>query len=298
MDLIGQVVEERYLVEQELGAGAMGSVYRARHTRLGRPVAIKVLHSRLLADDMMRRRFEREARIAARLQHLNVVGVIDVGTAPDGRDLMVLDFAPGRCLADLMTTPLPTARVVSLVLQMLRGLDHAHGVGLVHRDLKPDNIIVETSADGDVPRIVDFGIAVLREVDGSIEGRRLTTAGTVLGTPMYMSPEHARGEAMDHRSDLFALGVMMYQMLAGRPPFDGSAYELLLANISCDPPAMSRRGGIDVDPRLEEFVRTLMARDPSKRYASAHVALLALEAISKRAPRARPVPTALHEAGA
>lgn len=279
MNLIGQIVEERYRVEQELGSGAMGTVYLARHVRLGRPVAIKVLHDRLLADDMMRRRFEREARIAARLHHLNVVGVIDLGNAPDGRDLMVLEYAPGRCLVDLVGAPMTSERVVSLAIQMLRGLDHAHGAGLVHRDLKPENVIVQTTPDGEVPRIVDFGIAIVREVDGSIESRRLTTAGTVLGTPMYMSPEHARGEPLDHRSDLFALGVIMYQMLAGRPPFDGSAYELLVANVSCDVPSFFRRAGVVVDSRLEAFVRTLMNRDATKRFPSAHAALILLEAL-------------------
>jgi len=271
----------------------MGTVYRARHMRLGRHVAVKVLHGHLLAQETMRQRFEREARIAARLRHLNVIGVLDLGQAPDGRDLMILELAPGRCLADMIAAPMKTERIIALVTQLLRGLDHAHGFGLVHRDLKPENILVEETADGEVPRIVDFGIAVLRDADGSVEGRRLTTAGMLLGTPMYMSPEHARGEALDHRSDLFSLGVIVYQMLAACAPFDGGAFELLHANVSLDAPAIRERAGVIVDPRLEAFTRKLMARDSNRRFASAHDAMLELGRVGRTLEARSARPTAI-----
>jgi len=273
-ELLGQVVEDRFVVEAELGAGAMGTVYRGRHVKLGRQVAIKVLHDHLLRDDTMVERFEREAHIAARLHHPNVTGVIDIGTTPSGRRLMVMELAPGVCLAEMVGAPLARERVVALARQLLRGLDHAHGVGLVHRDLKPENVIVEQTKDGEIARIVDFGIAILREP--SPEMRRLTVAGTVIGTPMYMAPEQARGEDVDHRCDLFALGVILYQLLAGRPPFEGSGVEIMIANITRDAPPIA-----DADSRLERFARMLMARDVRARFQTAYDALLALDLIDR-----------------
>jgi serine/threonine-protein kinase len=278
-DLIGTIVEERYRIEQVLGAGAMGCVYRARHTRIGREVAIKILRDDLVREPALVERFEREARIAARLRHPNLVGVLDVG-----ENLMVMELAAGRCLADLVGAPLPRARVIDLVAQLLRGLEHAHAAGLVHRDLKPENILVERHADGtETARIVDFGIAVLRDRDAtSPEGRRLTDAGLVVGTPLYMSPEQATGKAVDHRTDLFSLGVIVYELLAGVPPFYGTGAEVAYANVTRNPPLIAERvRGVAVDPLLEAFARKLMARRRDDRFASAHDALAALELIDR-----------------
>ena len=281
--LVGSIVEDRYRIEAELGAGAMGTVYQGRHIKVGRTVAIKVLHDHLVKDEAMVERFEREAKIAARLKHKNLVGVIDIGTTNDGKRLIVLEFAPGRCMADLVTKPMQRERVISLTRQLLLGLEHAHKAGLIHRDLKPENVLVETLADGsELPRIVDFGIAVLRDggEESKVEGRRLTTNGVVLGTPLYMSPEQAKAEAVDERTDLFALGVMVYEMLAGTTPFEGSGVEVMMLNIMQDPPSIATRTGRHVDPALEAFARKLMARDANDRYASATDALVALEAIA------------------
>jgi len=284
---VGSIVEDRYRVEAELGAGAMGAVYRARHIRVGRTVAIKVLHDHLVQDESMVARFEREAKIAARLEHPNLVGVIDIGTTDDGKRLMVLEFAPGRPMADLVSTPMQRDRVIALTRQLLRGLEHAHAAGLIHRDLKPENVLVEKCADGtEIPRIVDFGIAVLRDGtvdDSQSEGRRLTTTGVVLGTPMYMSPEQAKGETVDERTDLFALGVIVYEMLAGTTPFQGSGVEVMMLNIMQDPPSIATRTGRNVDAHLEAFARKLMAREVADRFASASEALAALETIANDA---------------
>jgi serine/threonine protein kinase len=287
---VGSIVEDRYRIEEELGAGAMGAVYRGRHIKVGRTVAIKVLHDHLVQDDSMVARFEREAKIAARLKHENLVGVIDIGTTTDGKRLMVLEFAPGRPMADLVTAPMHRDRVIALTRQLLLGLEHAHAAGLIHRDLKPENVLVESCADGtEIPRIVDFGIAVLRDSgdDSQTEGRRLTATGVVLGTPMYMSPEQAKGEVVDERTDLFALGVMVYEMLAGTTPFEGSGVEVMMLNICQDPPSIATRTGRHVDAHLEAFARKLMAREASDRFASATEALAALDAI---AADAVPVP--------
>jgi len=280
--LVGSIVEDRYRVEAELGAGAMGSVYRGRHVRVGRTVAIKVLHDHLVREPEMVARFEREARIAAKLKHPNLVAVIDIGTTPDGTKLMVLEFAPGRPMSELVCMPLRRERIIALTRQLLLGLEHAHGLGLVHRDLKPENVLVERTRDGvEIARIVDFGIAVLRDGDESPEDCRLTMTGTVLGTPMYMAPEQARGERVDHRADLFALGVIVYEMLAGKPPFEGSGVEIMMLNIMQDPPSIMTRAGRDVDALLEAFARKLMAREACERFASASEALRVLQLVEQ-----------------
>ena len=293
--MVGTVVEDRYCVELELGAGAMGTVYRGRHIKVGRTVAIKVLHDHLVQDATMVERFEREAMHAARLKHPNLVAVIDIGLTPAGKKCMVLEFAPGRCLADLVSRAMPRERVIDLTRQLLLGLEHAHALGLVHRDLKPENVLVEEHADGrSTPRIVDFGIAVLRDTDGTVgDGRRLTCTGSVLGTPMYMAPEQARGESVDHRADLFALGVIVYELLAGKPPFEGSGVEIMMLNMVQDPPSVATRAGIEVDPRLEAFARKLMAREADDRFASAQAALEALDGIEHACV---PVPVREHDA--
>jgi eukaryotic-like serine/threonine-protein kinase len=276
---IGSVVEERYRIEAELGAGAMGSVYRGRHVKVGRTVAIKVLHDHLVRDPEMVERFEREAQIAAKLKHPNLVAVIDIGTTDDGKKLMVLEFAPGRPLAELVCMPLRRDRVIALTRQLLCGLEHAHELGLVHRDLKPENVLVERTSEGnEIARIVDFGIAVLRDDCGD---GRITTSGLVVGTPMYMAPEQARGEAVDGRSDLFALGVTMYQMLAGKPPFEGGGLDIMVLNMMQDPPSIATRTGRHVDPLLEAFARKLMAREASDRFATASEALRVLDLIAR-----------------
>jgi len=279
--LVGTVVEDRYCIEAELGAGAMGTVYRGRHVKVGRTVAIKVLHDHLVQEPSMLDRFEREAMIAAKLKHPNLVAVIDLAVTQDGKRCMVLELAPGRCLADLVQQPTPRERVIDVTRQLLLGLEHAHSLGLVHRDLKPENVLVEQHTDGKVtPRIVDFGIAVLRDGDdNSPDGRRLTSTGMVLGTPMYMAPEQAQGETVDHRADLFALGVIVYELLAGKPPFEGTGVEIMMLNIMQEPPSVATRAGIDVDPLLEAFARKLMARERADRFASATAALQVLELI-------------------
>jgi len=276
-DLIGQVVLERYLVEAELGSGAMGTVYRGRHVKLARAVAIKVLHPELVDDRTMLARFRREAAAAARLRHPNVSGVLDVGESA-GHQVMVMDLVEGVPLSELMTAPLARGRVLHLLREILRGLDHAHAAGLVHRDLKPDNIIVELDAHGaEVPRIVDFGIAALRG-DDVVTGGKLTETGALIGTPLYMAPEQARGERVDHRADLFALGIMMFEMVTAALPFDGSALEVVIANMNEDLPAIAARApGVAVDPVVERFLRRLAARDPARRFASAHDALEILQ---------------------
>jgi eukaryotic-like serine/threonine-protein kinase len=297
-DLVGQVVLARYVVEAKLGQGAMGTVYRGRHIKLRRSVAIKVLHEDFANHPTMLERFRREAEAAARLRHPNVSGVLDVGELADGHPLMVMDLVDGASLrvimdaagdagdagdaADTVTIGLGRPRIINFVRQILAGLDHAHAAGLVHRDLKPDNVIVELDHHGtEVPRIVDFGIAVFL-TDEAGAGGRLTETGALLGTPLYMAPEQAKGDPVDHRADLFALGVMLFEMLSGTTPFDGSAVEIVIANMNEDVPAIAARAPhVTPDPVLELFMRRLAARDPARRFASAHDALVMLDLVER-----------------
>ena len=279
-NLVGKTLLDQYVVESELGAGAMGTVYRARHAKLKRLVAIKVMHDHLTGEPTLLERFRREAKLAGKLNHTNVVSVLDVGETPDGKPVMVMEFAKGYSLAETMRGPVPVERMLTLLDQLLHGLDHAHGVGLIHRDLKPDNVIL-TSGDGgeEVARIVDFGIAVLRTPDESVEGGRLTASGMIVGTPQYMAPEQAKCEPTDHRADLYALGIMMYEMIAGVTPFDGTAMEVALKKIDHDPPPFSERAPrVVLDRVLEAFMRKLLARDVDRRFSSARAALDVLDA--------------------
>ncbi|HEY5946745.1 MAG TPA: protein kinase [Kofleriaceae bacterium] len=283
--LIGEVLANRYLIESKIGEGAMGAVYRAKHVKVGRAFAVKVLHSRLLVDNKVLQRFEREAELAGRLRHPNVIGVVDVGETPDGLRYMVMDFAEGPDLATLLDeAPMPPQRVTHIVRQLLEGLFHAHEQGLIHRDFKPENVIIEKDSHGqEVPRIVDFGIAILREGGDSTDGPgRLTTNGLVLGTPHYMAPEQAVADPIDHRIDLFALGIMIYEMLSGKLPFDGSGAEVARANLLLDPPPISQRVPyLDVDPLLEAFARRLMAKKRDQRPATAKAARDLLDLIER-----------------
>ncbi len=282
--LIGREIANRYRIEHKLGAGAMGAVYRARHIKVGRSFAVKVLHDRALSDEKVAQRFQREAELAGKLHHINVVGVVDVGETDDGIHFMVMEYADGPTLGSLIDGPMDPERVIDLVRQMLDGLEHAHGHGLVHRDFKPDNVIVELARSGNErPRIVDFGIAILRD-QASQPGRadRLTTAGLVLGTPHYMAPEHAMGEGVDHRIDLFALGVIVYEMLTGRLPYDGDGVDVARANLlHATPPMGIRVPTVTVDPLLEAFTRRLMEKKPDDRPESAKAARALLDLIVK-----------------
>jgi len=262
----------------------MGVVYRARHIKLARSFAIKVLHPQLLTNEKVRRRFEREAEVAAKLRHENVIGVVDVGETSEGLRFLVMDFAEGDTLGALISLGAMTStRTLKILQQLCEGLQHAHDAGLIHRDFKPDNVIVQRDKDGaETPRIVDFGIALLRDEASSTERERLTTAGIVLGTPHYMAPEHASGGEVDHRIDLFALGVISFEMLTGRLPFDGEGAEVARANMMFEPPRMRQVAPhVDIDPLLEAFTRKLMARSLDDRIPSARAARDILDLIEK-----------------
>jgi serine/threonine protein kinase len=279
---VGQPFAGRYVIESFVGQGAMGRVYKARHTRMSRHFAVKVMFGDLAADATMRARFGTEAEAASRLDHPSVINVFDYGTSAEGLVYMVMDFIEGQSLAaSIEAGPMPEPRVRRLVRHIIAGLGHAHGRRLVHRDLKADNVIVVPGPGGDeVAKVIDFGIAMMREQDSS--AARLTAVGVVIGTPAYMSPEQACGEPIDHRSDLFSLGILVYEMLAGKKPFDGHPFEIARQNVAVTPPAVAERApGVRVDPLFEAFVFKLMAKAKDDRFQTAEEALAALDHVDR-----------------
>jgi len=270
-----------YEIIGRLGSGGMGVVYRARDPRLDRDVAVKVLPDDFATDPGRLRRFEREARAAGALNHPNVVVVHDVGTA-SGTPFVVMELLEGETLRQrLRSGALAPRKAVELAVQVALGLAAAHERGIVHRDLKPENLFL--SRDGRV-KILDFGLATLRPPDaGSGSGERTltreTSPGAILGTLGYLSPEQARGQESDARSDLFALGAVLYEALAGQPAFPGaSAADTLSAILREDPPAL--RPGTDLPAGLENIVRRCLEKNPAERFASARDVGFALEAVS------------------
>ncbi len=269
-----------YLVQALIGGGAMGVVYRAAHIDTNRIVALKVLRRKLLDEPKVVERFMREARLAARLGHPHIGGVFELVQVED-RYALAMELVEAESLSSILTMPLPHERVTLLVGQLLRGLEHAHAMGLVHRDLKPDNILLEWRNRRDHARIIDFGIAIAS--DGSPESvERLTGDGQIIGTPAYMSPEQGRGGAVDHRSDLYALGTIMFEMLAGTLPFDAARpIEVLGIKMRRDAPRIDERvPGLIVDPLLERFCLKLMARVADDRFETAREALTVLDLIA------------------
>ena len=265
-----------------LGSGAMGEVYRARDPRLEREVAIKVLLEEV-ADRKQLGRFEQEARAAGALNHPNVLAVYDVGTH-DGAPYVVSELLEGQTLrARLEGGPLPVRKALDYALEIARGLAAAHDKGIVHRDLKPDNVFVTN--DGRI-KILDFGLAKLtrptplvREGDQGT-GPRATESGVVLGTVGFMSPEQVRGEAVDHRSDIFSFGALLYEMLTGVRAFRrDNAVETMNAILKEDPPEVSRTGR-GISPGLARLVRRCLEKRAGDRFHSAHDLALALEAAS------------------
>jgi len=276
--MLGHILNGRYIVQELVGVGSVGRVYKARHVRLDRTYAIKILFGEFAANPKTRTRFLREATAASRLLHPNLLSVLDVGETERGLVYMVMDFVAGEDLHHVLVrdAPLPRRRSVDLIRQIARGLGYAHERGVIHRDLKCENVMITSTADEEIARVVDFGIALTEEA--LLPGQRLTTAGTVLGTPAYMSPEQLCGQEIDQRSDLFGLGVILYRMLCGRFPFDGTPLEMATANLNEDPlPIAKRVPGLKVDPRLEALAFRLMAKDPMDRFPSAREVLEELD---------------------
>jgi serine/threonine-protein kinase len=270
--MVGQRVNN-FLILRMLGEGGMGAVYEALHPTLRKRVAIKVLRRELAFDAAVVQRFFNEARAASSIRHPNIIDIIDLGLLPDGVPYLMMELLEGESLAQLLARegPLPIERAVDLGLQAARALEAAHRKGIVHRDLKPDNLFLiadPTNPGHQQIKVLDFGIAKLLGDLSAISVN--TVAGQVFGTPPYMSPEQCRGQAgeTDHRSDVYSLGIILYEMLCGKPPFSGGGLgDVMMMHLTTEPLAPGRLRP-DLPPALEEVITTALAKRPAERFAS------------------------------
>src|SRR5499426_644390 len=279
-----------YEILSPLGAGGMGEVYRARDPRLGRDVAIKVLPASFSQDPDRLKRFEQEARSAGVLNHPNVTIVYDIGSQ-NGAPYVVQELLEGETLrSELAGGRFSPRKAIDYAIQIAQGLAAAHEKGIVHRDLKPENLFVTNN--GRV-KILDFGLAKLTQTEGSANVTNLPTAtepGVVMGTLGYMSPEQVKAKPADARSDIFALGAILYEMLSGQRAFRGdSAGETMAAILKEDPPDLSLTNP-SVSPAVERVVRHCLEKNPERRFHSAHDVAFALETVSGSAAVPVPVP--------
>lgn len=272
--LIGTTLADRYEVQERIGSGAMGAVYSALQTGLGREVALKVLKRDLTWGGDTIARFRREAKAMSALTHPNTVQVYDFGSTQDGKLFLAMELLRGELATDhlMRTGPLPIFDAIKYVQQVLRSVSEAHDKGIIHRDLKPDNIFLADDDQGGPPRVkvLDFGIAKAIEGDNKLDQFE-TQDGTVFGTPRYMSPEQAQGRRLDHRSDLYGVGIMLYEFLTGTPPFvDADAVIVMAKHIRELPEPLSKKVTDRVFPAsLERVVQRALAKSPEERFESA-----------------------------
>jgi eukaryotic-like serine/threonine-protein kinase len=281
--LVGATLGGHYVIEALIGVGAMGRVYRAHHVRLlNKRYAVKVLYGELTASATMRMRFAHEAESASKLDHPNVVGVLDFGCTETGLMYLVMDLVGGPTLGALVEQgPLLRARALAFARQLCEGLAHAHERGIVHRDFKPDNILVSGTPGSEVLRIADFGLAISKTDDD--DDARLTTSG-VMCTPTYAAPEQLLGRDIDHRADLYALGVTLYELLTGGVlPFARGSGDVVVWKMTTEWPAVSSQAK-NVDKGLALLVRQLLARDPAARPASANDVIVTLDNLARKPP--------------
>jgi serine/threonine-protein kinase len=283
----GSVIRGKYRILGKVGQGGMGAVYKALHLAFDELRALKVIAPGLLHDQLFVERFKHEAVITRKLQHPNAVRVDDIDEAEDGRPFIVMEFIQGKSLKKLIQeeAPLPVSRVCSITKQVASALDAAHRLGMVHRDIKPDNIALIESPEGELVKVLDFGIAKVKEARlGATSGGTLTSTGVVIGTPQYMSPEQAkgkRGDELDGRSDLYSLGVVMYEMLTAALPFNAdTTMEMLLAHIE-QPPRPIRTLRPELHESIASLTMRLLEKDPARRPASAKALIEELEAAEK-----------------
>jgi len=275
-----------YRILRPLGQGGMGIVYLAEDTRLGRPVTLKVLHAHDTADEKRRERLRFEARAAAALVHPNI-GAVHALEDLDGQLCIVGEYMPGRTARDMLGTAgaLPLKEAIDVAVQVARGLDAAHRHGIIHRDLKPENILV---GDNGVARILDFGIA--RSVTVQADRPRLTEPGAAVGTPGYMSPEQLEGGAGDFRSDLFAFGTVLYELVTGKNPFQGATSSSTAARVlTLEPAPLSSLNPLS-PVQLDAIVETCLKKHPEERYACAADLVKALESLAQPLPSGVPTP--------
>lgn len=270
--LLGKMLADRYLIQSIIGHGGMGVVYKARHELMDRIVAIKMLQSQLITDSQSVKRFQHEARAASRLNHPHVITLFDFGVSPTGQPYLVMDYLSGISMSDLIQKDgqVSVDRTLNILIQACQALDHAHKQGVVHRDLKPGNImLIEHEGQKDFVKVVDFGVAKLSTFSGD-EAQKLTQTGEVCGSPVYMSPEQCLGQKMDNRSDIYSLGVVLYEALTGHLPLLGkNMVETMSKHIGEKPPSFNTvRPDLYIPERLEAVVFRCLEKDPAARQQS------------------------------
>ncbi len=281
--LIGQTIDGRFRIVEVIGKGAMGKVYRAVQLPLNRAVAIKLLDSRYGAgkDESFKQRFLVEAALTSKLNHPNTVRVLDYGSTRDGLFFLAMEYLDGETLEKLLTKgPLPWHRVLSIGQQMARALREAHELGVVHRDLKPGNVVLlHADDDADFVKVLDFGL-VKSFVEGhELEGRAITQQGMLMGSPPYMAPEQGEKNRADPRSDIYSLGTMLFEMLTGKPPFSGGgALEVILKHVHQPVPAIVAPSKFEAVPEaLQAIVMRCLAKSPMDRFQAMDELLIALQ---------------------
>lgn len=266
---IGTVLDNKYELVALLGEGGMGAVYEAQHRLINRRLAVKFLHPQYANNDEVVTRFQREAQAAAKIGHENIIEITDMGTASDDSPYIVMEYLEGADVKTVLETQgvQSVERTARIMVQALSALQAAHDANIIHRDLKPENIfLIHKSSNPDYVKLLDFGISKFKELE--TDGQKaLTQTGTVLGTPHYMSPEQARGEQnLSPRSDIYAMGVIMYQMLTGHLPFDAPNYNALLIKILTEDPPLPEILNPDLPEDIAETIKIAMARDSEDRF--------------------------------
>ena len=277
----GEIIDGKYRTIRLIGEGGMGAVYEAENIRIHRKVAIKVLHAGVAETAEAVQRFEREAQAAGRIGSEHIVEVLDLGNLPSGDRYMVMEFMDGDSLSGRIQKKgrLSPAELYPIAHQLLAALDAAHGAGIIHRDLKPDNVYLLRSRSGvaDFVKLLDFGISKFNQLSGD-SGFGMTRTGAVMGTPYYMAPEQAKGaKDMDHRVDLYAAGVILYESVTGEVPFNADTFNELLFKIVLEEPRPVQQLAPEIDPGFAAIINKAMAREPSARFQTAKDFQLALE---------------------
>ncbi len=285
--LIGSTINGRFVITSKIGAGGMGAVYRAKQLGMGRDVAIKVLLRELTENETVLRRFHLEALAVSKLKHPNTIQIFDFGETEDGLLYIAMELLEGKPLQKVLTDEkqLAVKRSLHIMEQVAKSLREAHSKGIVHRDLKPDNIFLQAvGEDSDYAKVLDFGVAKVAEGDG--QQKTLTKAGSIFGTPKYMSPEQSRGTEIDARSDIYAMGIILYELLTGRVPFNAeNPLGILIKHLQEVPPAFQAiRPDLVIPEQVERYVHKMLAKSVDERPQSTEAVIREMEKLREEVP--------------